>query len=109
MWPIAHDVRPAAQALGVRSCGDCHSESSPFFFGHIALDGPAQTGNGAIEMIKLQGLNRTFEKWFAWSFVFRPYLKIMSLVCCAVIAGVLLLYALKALYFVAKIFVGRES
>jgi len=32
-WPIGHDVRPAQQALGVRGCSDCHSSSSPFFFG----------------------------------------------------------------------------
>jgi len=109
MWPIAHDVRPAAQSLGIRRCEDCHSKDSPFFFGNIALDGPVQGQKGNIEMISLQEVNRTFEKWFAWSFVFRPYLKIVTLVCCAVIAGVLLLYALKALYFVARIVVGRES
>jgi uncharacterized membrane protein len=60
-------------------------------------------------MVKFQDLPRFYTKAFAWSFVFRPWLKVVTLACCAVIAGVLLLYALKALYFVARIFVGRES
>lgn len=32
-WPLAHDVRPAAQSLGVRGCTDCHVDGAPFFFG----------------------------------------------------------------------------
>jgi hypothetical protein len=40
MWPIAHDVRPAAQSLGVRNCEDCHSPDLPFFFGKVQVDSP---------------------------------------------------------------------
>lgn len=29
LWPLAHDVRPASQALGARGCTDCHRESNP--------------------------------------------------------------------------------
>lgn len=31
MWPIAHNVRPASQSLGIKSCTECHSEDSAFF------------------------------------------------------------------------------
>ncbi|MGC9327776.1 MAG: hypothetical protein ACP5I1_09095, partial [Candidatus Hinthialibacter sp.] len=32
-WPLAHNVRPAAQSLGVRECEECHSVKAEFFFG----------------------------------------------------------------------------
>ncbi|MDP1563577.1 MAG: hypothetical protein Q8M16_19530 [Pirellulaceae bacterium] len=31
VWPIAHNVRPASQSLGIKSCTECHSEDSKFF------------------------------------------------------------------------------
>ena len=47
LWPIAHDVRPAAQSLGARKCEDCHSTGSPFFFGKVPVDSPVG-GKGAV-------------------------------------------------------------
>ena len=108
-WPIAHDVRPAAQSLGVRSCQDCHSTDSSFFFGQVAVDSPVVSEQGSVKrMIEFEKL-RPFYTWaFAASFVFRPYLKIVAIGSCAILAGVLLLYALKALACIAKILVGKE-
>ena len=70
LWPIAHDVRPAAQSLGVRWCEDCHSPESPFFFGKVLVDSPVQ-GKGAVfremmDMYKVDGpvyvrVNRVFK------------------------------------------------
>lgn len=37
-WTISHGVEPASQALGAGGCGDCHSESSHFFFGEVMTD-----------------------------------------------------------------------
>jgi hypothetical protein len=59
LWAIAHDVRPAAQALGVRRCEDCHSAEAPFFFGKVWVDSPVQ-GEGGIfrrmtDMYKIGG------------------------------------------------------
>jgi hypothetical protein len=39
-WPLGHDVRPAAQALGAGGCTDCHSDDSPFFYASVSADGP---------------------------------------------------------------------
>ena len=50
MWPIAHDVRPAAQSLGVRRCEDCHSPETPFFFGKVWIDSPVEGKGGFREM-----------------------------------------------------------
>ena len=35
LWPIGHEVRPAAQSLGAGGCNDCHSRDADFFFGDV--------------------------------------------------------------------------
>jgi hypothetical protein len=108
MWPIAHDVRPAAQSLGVRSCQDCHAIDSPFLFGLVSGDSPLKSAAAGVKMIKFEKLSERSTDWFAWSFVFRPMFKIVSILASVVIIGVLAFYALKALGFVAKVVVGKD-
>jgi len=59
LWPIAHDVRPAAQSLGAGACEDCHSPEAPFFFGKVCVDSPVQGKGGAfknmMDMYKVDG------------------------------------------------------
>jgi hypothetical protein len=47
MWPIGHNVRPAAQSLGVDQCNVCHSKQAPFFFSKVSMDSPVQGGDVA--------------------------------------------------------------
>jgi hypothetical protein len=109
LWPIAHNVRPAAQALGINHCHDCHSTDAPFFFGKVAVDSPlASQEDAAKRMVEFQHLDANVVKLFAMSFVFRPWLKVVALASCAVIAAVLLLYALKALACITKVMVGED-
>jgi len=108
LWPIAHNVRPAAQSLGIRYCTDCHATDAPFFFGDVAVDSPAITGRGTKKMVEFQNVDPSYARAFAFSFVFRPMMKIVSLGSCAVIAVVLLLYALKALACVVKVLAGQD-
>lgn len=104
MWPIAHNVRPAAQSLGVRSCRDCHAAEAPFFFGSIDVDSPLVPAPSPVrKMVNFQHLKPSYVRAFAMSFVFRPYLKLVVLASCAVIACVLILYGLRALGSVAKV------
>lgn len=110
LWPIAHNVRPAAQSLGVRRCEDCHSTDAPFYFGEVAVDSPLVSQKDAVKrMVDFQHLDARFVKIFAFSFVFRPWLKVVALASCAVIAAVLLLYALRALACVTKVLVGKKD
>jgi hypothetical protein len=103
LWPIAHNVRPAAQSLGVRYCTDCHATDAPFFFGGIDIDTPLAVKEVAKkEMVEYQGIDSYYAWAFAFSFVFRPFLKIVALGSCAVIGMVLLLYGLKALGCVVR-------
>jgi len=103
-WPLAHDVRPAEQALGVRQCKDCHTTDSPFFFGTVERDTPIKTEAGPefIEAIELQGINRLYMWAFNASFMFRPMMKIIAFISCGVIGLVLLAYLLKAVVTISR-------
>ena len=109
LWPIAHDVRPAAQSLGVRRCEDCHSTGAPFFFGKVDVDSPVVSKRDSVKMmVEFQDVDAVYAWAFALSFVFRPWLKVVTLASCAVLAVVLLLYALKALACITKTLAGED-
>jgi len=109
LWPIAHDVRPAAQSLGVRRCEDCHATDSPFFFGTVTVDSPVVSDRiSAKKMVEFEDLSPLYTWLFAFSFVFRPWLKVVAIGSCVILAGILLLYALKALASVAKVLAGED-
>ncbi len=98
-WPIAHDVRPASQSLGRDGrCADCHSTTAPFFFGAVAVDSPVKPETVLLRsQVSFQKVSPGFAKAFAWSFMFRPWMKVTVLACCAVIGAVILVFALRAL------------
>ena len=108
LWPIGHDVRPAAQALGIRYCTDCHGTKAPFFFGNVNVDTPVVAARDSKKMVEFQDISPSYAWAFAFSFVFRPWMKMVVLCSCAVMALVLLLYALKALGCVVKTLTGEN-
>ena len=109
LWPLAHDVRPAAQSLGVRGCEDCHSTDAPFFFGKVDVDSPVVSKRDSVKMmVEFQDVDAVYAWAFALSFVFRPWLKVVNLASCAVLAVVLLLYALKALARITKMLAAED-
>jgi len=110
LWPIAHEVRPASQSLGVRNCQDCHATDAPFFFGKVAVDCPVGRQAQSVKtMVDFEQLKPFYVKAFAMSFVFRPWLKLVILGSCAGLAGVLVLYALRALASVVKVLSEENS
>jgi len=109
LWPIGHDVRPAAQSLGSNRCEDCHATNSAFFFGDVEVDSPVASEQGSTKkMVEFQGLDPVYTKAFAFSFVFRPWLKVVALGSCAILGAVLLLYGLKALACLARVLAGKD-
>jgi hypothetical protein len=97
-WALAHDVRPARQALGAKGCADCHSEKSPMFFGNVLAQGPVEPGKGlARETWQLLGEDKRLASVFAFTFHFRPWLKLFILVMALIVAGVLAHYFLRAM------------
>ena len=110
LWPIAHNVRPAAQSLGVRSCGDCHSIDAPSFFGIVAVDSPIVAERDLFkEMIEFQGLRPVYTKLFAFSFIFRPFIKVVSLCSSAILAAVLILYVFQGLVRILNLLSGKNQ
>jgi hypothetical protein len=109
LWPIGHEVRPAAQALGIRYCTDCHGTDAPFFFGNVNIDTPVVADRKAKRMVDFQDIDPFYAWAFASSFVFRPMMKLVVLGSSALMAFVLLLYALRALTCVVKALTGEND
>ena len=109
LWAIGHEVRPAAQALGIRYCTDCHGTDAPFFFGDIMTDTPVAQDRQVKKMVEFQDINPSYAWAFAFSFVFRPWMKMVVLGSSAVLALVLLLYVLKALTCAVKVLAGEKD
>ena len=109
LWPVAHDVRPAAQSLGVRGCEDCHAEDSPFFFGTVAVDSPfAAVNSTPYTMIAFEGLDEAYTRAFAFSFRFRPWFKIVTLACAGILILILWIYSARGLVRVMDWLSGKE-
>lgn len=97
-WPLAHEVRPAAQALGAHTCTDCHSFNSPFFFANVPAVGPLKTLRAAVQpMTALQFQDGLFHKLLGLTFVARPYFKVLAFAVAGLIAAIVLAYGLPAL------------
>lgn len=102
-WAFAHDVRPAEQSLGIRGCNDCHAIGSAFSFGNVSAPMPLDFSKGStISMTSLQETDAFYPRVFAMSFLFRPLMKNMILICCGIILLVLLLYTMKGLDAILK-------
>jgi hypothetical protein len=75
-WPLAHNVRPARQALGATGCLECHSDGSTFFGATIQPVGllPGQK-TVAVKAHEMQGADmerlRTWNQLFAGRSVFK--------------------------------------
>jgi hypothetical protein len=97
-WPLAHQVRPARQALGVNGCTDCHSSGSDFFFGKVKGTGPLRTENVAVRRASsFMGVGGLYHRLFGLSFTVRPAFKVVLFICAFVIGALLLIVFLIAL------------
>ncbi|HEG43544.1 MAG TPA: hypothetical protein ENH94_05800 [Phycisphaerales bacterium] len=109
-WPMGHNVRPASQSLGVRSCKDCHSTEAGFMFGKIAVDSPLSSDDGVVmEIAELQDVNANHMRLFAKTFVFRPMMKIVGIAASILIGSVLVLYGLKGLDRLIKMISSKKE
>ena len=110
LWPLAHNVRPAAQALGVRYCTDCHAVDSPLFFGDVAVDSSITAESGSTrQMTEFMAVQPLYNKVFAFTFVFRTFMKIVCIGSSLILTGVLLLYALRALRCAVRVLSGNDK
>ena len=98
IWPIAHDVRPALQSLGVRGCDDCHTTDSNFYFGKVSVKTPLQMVRVEKESMTDYLDQNPIAAWiFSFSFLFRPGLKYIILFSSLLTLAILLLYGFRGL------------
>jgi len=102
-WPLAHDVRPAAQSLGVRGCTDCHTEDAPFDFGRVSppatrvAQAPAASVGSTLTMVELRGDDVVIRRLWARAFLLRPAFKWFGLACTGLVLLVLVRFLLDAI------------
>jgi hypothetical protein len=97
LWPLAHDVRPAAQALGATGCQECHSTDAAIFFGNVTVDSPVAAQRTTWKMNRFESnLDANYQARLAGTWQYRGWLKVIGLGAAAVLLLVLLAYALKA-------------
>lgn len=108
-WPMAHEVRPARQALGWNGCTDCHSATSDFFFSRVEGCGPLQTQRVMSRTnASFMGVGNLYHRLFGLSYLGRPYFKVVLGVAAFVIAAVLLAALLGAIGRAAGLFEKRN-
>jgi hypothetical protein len=94
-WPLAHDVRPAQQALGAKGCTDCHTADSGFFFKTLRAGGPVLAKSAAAKSAtSLMGVGGLFHRVFGLTFAFRPWFKILLAVTVVVSGAVIAVFFL---------------
>ena len=97
-WPLAHNVRPAAQSLGVRGCEDCHSTDSPFYFSEVGVASPvASLKNATTTMADFQDTGTFYQSAFALTFLFRPWLKAVIALSALLVLAVVAIYSFQGL------------
>jgi hypothetical protein len=109
-WALAHDVRPARQALGAKSCADCHASDSPAFLGTVLARGPVPPASGlSKKMWELRQEDSLWIKAFAFTFIFRPWLKCVLFAAAFVVLLVLAHYTLRGVGAIAAAISARKS
>ena len=109
-WPIAHDVRPKAQSLGIRGCTDCHATDAPFYFGTVRVASPFVAQSDSLKaMTEFEERSPLWTWLFSASFLFRPALKVLIVVCFTVIGSVVLLYSFRGLAQLIRMLASSEE
>jgi len=104
VWPLAHQVRPAQQSLGINGCQDCHSIGSDFFFNRVQGTGPLQTKQVASRTgNSFMGLDKPYQKLFGLSFTVRSLFKIVLFIAGLIITILLLFVGVRALVRVSRL------
>jgi hypothetical protein len=109
-WPLAHDVRPAHQSLGIHGCWECHSDGAPIFYGTVTAIGPApDPAPVTAAMHELQKLDTLMMTAWNQSFRARPLFKVFAFAAVGVTALVLLLALFVGLNGLLRLFWRRPA
>lgn len=97
-WPMAHNVRPGRQSLGVKGCFECHKADAPIFYGTTTAVGPLED-NAPVTHATHEYIDEDPELLALWeqSFQGRGLFKYMGFTVLAIVSLVLILYVLLGL------------
>lgn len=107
-WPLAHDVRPAAQALGARGCTDCHAGDAPIYFGSTSSAAGPPTPPGAQVMYELHESDPALARAWAIPMAYRGAFAALAWTSIGALAVLLLGYAGAAIRGVSRACAGDE-
>ncbi|HEY3323371.1 MAG TPA: hypothetical protein VGP72_23145 [Planctomycetota bacterium] len=108
-WPLAHDVRPASQALGAKGCTDCHSGSAKLFHSEVPTETfMAGVTPAAISMTKLRGEDPVLLQVWELSWLGRPYFVILCVSVASLLSILLFVYFVRGMIALLKLRGGRE-
>ncbi len=97
-WPLAHDVRPASQSLGIRGCTDCHSSEGAIYFGAVTPVGAFAQGTGVTRsMTDLRQESTLLARAWVGSFAGRTLFKVLVFVTGIVLLLVLIAAGVRSL------------
>jgi hypothetical protein len=109
LWPLAHQVRPVQQSLGINGCADCHSWDSNFFFADVTASGPLKTKNPVERSAhSFMGLGGLYQKIFGLSFCARPFLKVILFIAALFLGSILIIMFIKTLGFLTGLLEKRR-
>jgi len=109
LWPLAHQVRPVQQSLGINGCSDCHSWDSNFFFADVTAAGPLNTKISAERSAhSFMGLGGLYQKIFGLSFYARPFLKVILFIAALFLGSILIITFVKTLGFLTGLLEKRR-
>jgi hypothetical protein len=92
LWPLAHEVRPARQSLGVLDCSDCHARGAPIFFGKLTVPGHADRSYPLAVMHELEAVDPDLVHTWSYSFRLRSIAKWSGIGAITLVGAILLLY-----------------
>jgi hypothetical protein len=108
-WPVAHDVKPAAEALGAKGCADCHANDAPFFFATVDAAAPMPVGTPTVlAMHQLQQLDPAFLNALEAGVLLRYVFVAISVALAIVLALALAHYGFTGLEGLARIIVSTH-
>ena len=108
-WPIAHDVRPARDALGARGCTECHASDAPFVHTEIVARSvvPDPSPLRTTALVEMQ-LDPTLVEAWETSFRGRDLFKWTGLAALGVVALVLLLHLAAIVFAMVRRVTGED-
>lgn len=94
VWPLAHNVRPAGQSLGVTGCQECHQDDGLLFASTITVRGPTIEPGESVTMASLQGIAEADRQVWNQMFMGRTVYKALMATSLVALLAILLAAAI---------------